>query len=112
MPKLARPIDVSLGDARYIITTSRNGSGAMASVEIISDGTFNGTTTTARLLQSNDLELPEADWNFLPEVPLVLVSGASLLQTFSHTCQFLMVEIIQGDATAGLLTVENNFGNM
>jgi hypothetical protein len=82
-----------------------------ASVQIDTDPSFNGTTTTARLVQSNDFNRDISNWHPLPEAPLVLLPGleSALLSTFSFTARYLAVEIIVGDATAGILNINSNY---
>jgi hypothetical protein len=96
--------NIADGDVRMLHVCKEHRE-TIVSVELITDAAFDGTTTTARLLQSNDLELDLADWQHLPEAPLVLITGAggSLLQTISFTCKYLAIEILQGDATAGTI---------
>jgi len=102
--------DVTLGDVRMIVNPTPK-IAMTASVELTTGAAFDGTTTTARLLQSNDKDSDIDNWAHLPEDPLVLVTGAgvSLLQTVSFTCKYLAVEIIQGDATAGVINVTEQF---
>ena len=99
---------IATGDAKMIV--SRNAQhDIQASLQIIADGSFNGTTSQAYLVQSNDLNLNFDDWNLLPEDPLTLIVGSNLLQTKSFVCKYLGVVITKGDASAGSLKLLSNF---
>lgn len=110
MQKLQNPYSISDGDVKMTLTNIAN-SEATASLQVVLDSAFDGTTATARLVQSNDINLADADWNYLPEDALTLVEGSNLLQTNSFTCRFIGVEILVGDATAGTVTFHMNFQN-
>lgn len=111
MNKLINPYSLSSGSTRMIITTSKNGSGFFASTQLIlTADPFVDGSVTARLLQSNDLDVDINDWNYLPEDALTLVVGSNLLQTLSHTCLYLAVEIlVDGDEPAGEIKIAHNF---
>ena len=78
------------GDITMILTRNEDHKETV-SVQLVADGAFDGTSSTGRLLQSNILDLPIADWNPLPEDPLVLIVGSNLLQTTSFVCRFLVL---------------------
>ena len=106
--ELQNPYSIASGDTSMVITKQPTGD-LVASLQVVLDGTFDGTTATARFKQSNDLDLPLSDWNYLPEDALTLLVGSNLLQTLSFTCRYLAVEILQEDATAGTVTFFMNF---
>ncbi len=83
------------------------------SVQIDTDSAFDGTTTEAKFVQSNDLNLDPALWHDLPEAPLTLPTGegSSLLSTFSFTAQYIAVVITAGDATTGIGKLFNKFNS-
>lgn len=86
--------------------------GEKVSLQVITDAGFDGTTDTVELVQSNDRDLPLSKWHALPEAPLVLATDDShLLSTFAHTAKFLALRYIQGDGTAGVLTLIENYKN-
>ena len=101
--------EISGGDVDIILTRSEKFENK-ASVQVDVDGAFDGTTSTVELVQSNDRDLPAAQWHPLPEPALpLIVSDSSLLSTFGFTARFLALRVVQGDATAGLLTLTSNF---
>jgi len=103
--------DISGGDVDIILKRLEN-SKEKVSLQIDVDATFNGTTSTVQLVQSNDRDLPSAQWHPLPEAPLTLaVSDSALLSSFAFTAKFIAVRIVAGDATAGILTLTENFKN-
>lgn len=103
--------DISGGDVDIILKKVEKFE-EKVSVQVDTDGTFDGTTSTVQLVQSNDRDLPLAQWHPLPEAPLTLLTGdSSLLSTFAFTAKFVAVRVIQGDATAGILTFTENFKN-
>lgn len=106
--ELTNPYDISSGDVVMALTKNTN-SESTASMQVVLDDFFDGTTATARFLQSNNLSMDSADWNYLPEEPLTLASGSNLLQTNSFTCRYIAVEILVGNATAGTATFHQNF---
>ena len=108
MNDLQNPYLISGGDNTMSLTRKPNTESG-ASLQVVLDSAFDGTTTTARLKQSNSLTLDAAKWNYLPEDALTLVEGSNLLQTQSFTCRFIAVEIIAGDATLGTVTFHMNF---
>ena len=82
-------------------------------MQLVTDAAYNGTTATARLKQSNDPDLPAANWNLLPEAPIVLNGGAigvgsTLLQTKSFVMKHLMITITVGDALAGNIAITDS----
>jgi len=81
------------------------------SVQIDTDASFDGTTATAKLVQSNDINLDPSLWHDLPEDPLTLPNGegSSLLSTFSFTAAYIAVVIEVGDATTGMAKLSNKF---
>lgn len=106
--KLTNPYDLASGDV-VMVLTSRPNSEETASMQVVLGESFDGTTTTARFLQSNSIELDTADWNYLPEDALTLAAGSNLLQTNSFTCRYIAVEILVGDATVGTASFYQNF---
>lgn len=101
--------DISNGDADIILRELPKYEEKL-SVQIDTDGTFDGTTSTVQLVQSNDLQLDLSKWHELPEAPLtLLLNDSSLLSTFSFTAKYVAVRIIQGNATAGILTLTEQF---
>jgi len=104
--------DFSEGNLFAIITRTQRDS-SKASVQIDADVSFDGTTTTAKLVQSNDLNLDPSLWHDLPETPLTMPTGAgsSLLSTFSFTASYLAVVIEAGDATTGTVKLFNKFNS-
>lgn len=80
-------------------------------MQLITSADFDGTTSTARLIQSNDIDLAIDDWNFLPEGVLGLIVGSNLLQTESFTCKYLAIVIDIGDATLGSINIVNHFNS-
>ena len=101
--------DISGGDATIIMRTQPI-KDEIVSVQIDVNGTFNGTTSTINLVQSNDKDLDLTKWHPLPEAALTLLTDdSSLLSTFSFTAQYIAVKVTQGDSTAGILTVSENF---
>ena len=80
------------------------------SLQIKTSASFDGTTATAKLIQSNDLNAPFNQWHDLPETPLTLITGSdsNLLQTRSLTCRFVGVVIVAGDSNAGILPLLHN----
>jgi len=111
MDNLENPYLISGGDKTMSLTRKANTESG-ASLQVVLDNTFNGTTSTARLKQSNSLDLDEANWNYLPEEALTLVKGSNLLQTNSFTCRFIAIEITVGDANLGTATFHMNFQNI
>ncbi len=77
-----------------------------------SDG-FDGTTTTAALVQSNNIDTPDAQWHPLPETALVIntTDDSFLLHTQSHDAAHLGIRITAGDASAGTFTFTTSFKN-
>jgi len=103
--------DISNGDETIILRRQESFK-EKVSVQIDTDGTFDGTTSTVQLLQSNDRDLDLAKWHPLPEAALtLLLNDSSLLSTFSFTAKFIAVKIVQGDATAGILSLSEKFKN-
>jgi len=103
-----RKYNIADGDTKMIV--HKNGTGknpTVVSVQLITDATFDGNNTKAKLLQSNDPELDVDLWNELPENPITLNTGAgsALLQTLSFTCGYLAVSIEAGNATTGVITI-------
>ena len=94
-------------NSRYILIYQCNDR-ATASIQIITRNGFNGTTATAKFLQSNNMDLDYSEWNELPEQDLTLEAGSNLVQTKCFTCLFLAIEINEGDATAGELEFHQN----
>ncbi len=82
------------------------------SLQVETDGTFNGTTDTIELVQSNDRDLALSKWHPLPEPALVLaIDDSHLLMSFAHTAKFLALRYTQGDGTVGILTLTENYKN-
>lgn len=82
------------------------------SLQVDTDGTYNGTTDTIELIQSNDRDLPLAQWHPLPEPALVTaVNDSFLLSSFAFTAKFIALRFIKGDGTVGVLTLTENFKN-
>jgi len=98
------PYDISLGDTVMIVSDDSSDEALSVSLQLVVDVAFDGTTSTAKLIQSNDRDLPVADWNDLPESPLTLITGSNLLQTRSFICKYLGVAITKGDATVGSIS--------
>ena len=111
MENLKNPYSISEGDVVMSLASKAN-TESTVSLQVVLDSAFNGTTSTARIKQSNSLDLPAANWNYLPEGELTLVEGSNLLQTNSFTCRYVAVEIIVGDATLGTVTFHMNFQNI
>ncbi len=111
MDSLENPYLISNGDKTMSLTRKANTESG-TSLQVVLDSAFNGTTTTARLKQSNSLTLDAANWNYLPEGELTLIEGSNLLQTGSFTCRFIAIEILVGDATLGTVTFHMNFQNV
>lgn len=84
-----------------------------ASVQIDTDAAFDGTNSTAKLVQSNDYDLKPELWHDLPENEITIPTGegSTLLSTFSFTCQFLAVVITAGNATTGTGKLSNKFNS-
>ena len=108
MAQLQNPYNVTGGQTQNFNLTRVSKDKGTVSMQLVIDGAFNGTTATARFLQSNSLDLPFNEWNALPEEPLTLQQGSNLLQTISFTCLYVAVEIIEGDATAGQISFYQN----
>lgn len=83
----------------------------VASVQLQTDAAFDGTTSTAKFIQSNNIDAPFSEWHDLPETPLVIKPGkdSNLLQTKSFTCKHIAIALTQGDATDGVYTFNHKF---
>jgi len=81
------------------------------SLQVDTDGTYNGTTDEIQLVQSNDRDLPLAQWHPLPEAPLVVAAAddSFLLSSFAFTAKYIALRYTQNDGTVGILTLTENF---
>jgi len=103
--------DVAGGNADIILKVVEKKE-EKVSLQVETDAGFDGTTDTVELVQSNDRDLDLSKWHPLPEPALVLAANDShLLSTFAHTAKFLAVRYTQGDGTAGILTLTENYKN-
>jgi len=110
MNEWRKTYDISNGDETIKLLDIEKGEHIL-SVQVDSDSNFDGTTTSVFLVQSNVLTRNIAHWHPLPEAPLTMLVGAesALLNTFSFTAKFAALVIVQGDATAGILSITGKY---
>lgn len=109
MAEFTKTYDLAGGSVDIILNRTEQAREIIAA-QVETDATFNGTTTTVELIQSNNRALGLASWHALPEAPLsLLVSDSHLLTSFAFTAAFVAIRVTVGDATAGILTFTTNF---
>ena len=102
-------IDISNGDT---VSNFNNSQMEKLIVQIVTDGTFNGSTTKVEIQESLD----GVNWQTIEnksgdklEVVLDAASSSFMLKTDIAFSDTIRANITAGDATAGLLTLKNNY---
>ena len=102
-------INISQGDK---VVMMPNGSQELLIVQLVTDATFNGTTTKAEIQESLDgqnwLTIQNKNGDTL-EVVIDAADSSFMLKTDIAFSKTIRANVTAGDATTGMISLNNNY---